>query len=369
MSGCMWSFAVRWRIHQEQRVATFQWVNKDGQLRTLYPDPQMVRDVSTDAFPAPAYVNDIADPDVAAAGGQPGSGAGADKTFNWPYHTLVYLKPLFDAEREVGWSAARIMRHSHQQAHVWRSYVFQAAEHWAQMTTAGTAPVAFAASGEPLGQGVPASITVPDDASHMGNMHLMQTFNTFVPELNLKQQEAVKMAAFAPLMLLTGAAGCGKTYATKAIVHLWRQQGKTVMLCAPTGRAAQRLQEMVGGQGGTACEAKTVHRLLGYQPRQGKAQDPQGGGAGGEVPGTQQQQQQQQPQSGGAGSTVTGGPGAKAGGEGVVAAVPLSASKVAGGLELLDQGVFKFNANNKLPAHAGEGLGVGGLEAGEGEGH
>jgi hypothetical protein len=36
------------------------------------------------------------------------------------------------------------------------------------------------------------------------------------------QMEAVRLAAAAPIMLLTGAAGCGKTFTTKSIVKLWR---------------------------------------------------------------------------------------------------------------------------------------------------
>lgn len=70
------------------------------------------------------------------------------------------------------------------------------------------------------------------------------------------------MAEHAPVMLLTGAAGCGKTFVTKAIVGLWRHQGKRVLMCAPTGRAAQRLQEVVNDP---ELQASTVHRLLQYK--------------------------------------------------------------------------------------------------------
>lgn len=43
-------------------------------------------------------------------------------------------------------------------------------------------------------------------------------------------------------MLLTGDAGCGKTLTTREVVRHWLGRGKRVMMCAPTGRAAQRLQ-------------------------------------------------------------------------------------------------------------------------------
>jgi hypothetical protein len=50
---------------------------------------------------------------------------------------------------------------------------------------------------------------------------------------------------------------CGKTFATRAVVHYWAAQGKAVAIAAPTGRAAQRLQEIVGLPG---VEASTIHR-------------------------------------------------------------------------------------------------------------
>jgi exodeoxyribonuclease V alpha subunit len=61
--------------------------------------------------------------------------------------------------------------------------------------------------------------------------------------------------------VLTGGPGCGKTFTTKTIVALWRAMGKSIVLAAPTGRAAQRLAEMSGR------EAKTIHRLLAFDPK------------------------------------------------------------------------------------------------------
>lgn len=72
------------------------------------------------------------------------------------------------------------------------------------------------------------------------------------------QKRAIVSAAGEPILLLTGGPGCGKTYATKMIVQLWKAMGKRVALCAPTGRAAQRLAEISG------FPASTVHRLLQY---------------------------------------------------------------------------------------------------------
>ncbi|RCJ41998.1 exodeoxyribonuclease V subunit alpha [Nostoc minutum NIES-26] len=80
-------------------------------------------------------------------------------------------------------------------------------------------------------------------------------------QLSPQQQQAVEMAAYSPIMVLTGGPGVGKTFTTHTIVSLWKAMGKSIALAAPTGRAAQRLAEMTG------LEAKTIHRLLEFDPR------------------------------------------------------------------------------------------------------
>jgi exodeoxyribonuclease V alpha subunit len=79
--------------------------------------------------------------------------------------------------------------------------------------------------------------------------------------LSEEQRQAVELAASSRLMILTGGPGCGKTFTTKTIVALWKAMGKSILLAAPTGRAAQRLAEMTGH------EAKTIHRLLAFDPK------------------------------------------------------------------------------------------------------
>jgi exodeoxyribonuclease V alpha subunit len=80
-------------------------------------------------------------------------------------------------------------------------------------------------------------------------------------QLSEQQQQAVEMAAYSRVMILTGGPGVGKTFTTHTIVSLWKAMGKSIALAAPTGRAAQRLGEMTG------LEAKTIHRLLEFDPR------------------------------------------------------------------------------------------------------
>lgn len=78
--------------------------------------------------------------------------------------------------------------------------------------------------------------------------------------LSAQQRQAVETAASQRLLILTGGPGTGKTFTTRTIVALWKAMGKEIALASPTGRAAQRLSEMTGQ------EAKTIHRLLEFDP-------------------------------------------------------------------------------------------------------
>ena len=78
-----------------------------------------------------------------------------------------------------------------------------------------------------------------------------------------QQQAAVKMALTEKVSILTGGPGTGKTTIIKSIIQLLQAKQRTVLLCAPTGRAAKRLSETTG------LEAKTIHRLLEFKPAEG----------------------------------------------------------------------------------------------------
>ncbi len=77
--------------------------------------------------------------------------------------------------------------------------------------------------------------------------------------LSEEQIDAVCSIAGCGCSILTGGPGCGKTTTTRMLVELFRAMGRSVMLAAPTGRAAQRMGEVIG------VEAKTIHRLLEFQ--------------------------------------------------------------------------------------------------------
>lgn len=55
------------------------------------------------------------------------------------------------------------------------------------------------------------------------------------------QREAVLQASDAPVLILTGGPGCGKTTATATIVRLWRAMNRRIGLAAPTGPGRCRL--------------------------------------------------------------------------------------------------------------------------------
>ena len=77
--------------------------------------------------------------------------------------------------------------------------------------------------------------------------------------LSDEQKEAAIGVACETFSVLTGGPGCGKTTTTLVIVKLLEAMGLRVMLAAPTGRAAQRMSEVIGK------ESKTIHRLLVWQ--------------------------------------------------------------------------------------------------------
>ena len=82
-------------------------------------------------------------------------------------------------------------------------------------------------------------------------------------ELARRQEEAVLLAATSKVLIITGGPGTGKTTLITAILRIFQQMKLRVLLAAPTGRAAKRMNEATG------WEAKTIHRLLEYSPRKG----------------------------------------------------------------------------------------------------
>lgn len=80
-------------------------------------------------------------------------------------------------------------------------------------------------------------------------------------KLSDEQKQSICGMATHHQSVLTGGPGCGKTTTLQAFVSMYRSMGKRVLCCAPTGKAARRMEEVIG------VPAKTIHRLLEYDPQ------------------------------------------------------------------------------------------------------
>jgi len=77
------------------------------------------------------------------------------------------------------------------------------------------------------------------------------------------QRQAIRESLERKILVITGGPGTGKTTIIRAIVDVFRKWGREVLLAAPTGRAAKRLTEATGR------DARTIHRVLEFQPKKG----------------------------------------------------------------------------------------------------
>lgn len=84
-------------------------------------------------------------------------------------------------------------------------------------------------------------------------------------ELHISQAQAVHSAVNNGVSVITGGPGTGKTTILKCIIQILKRAGATLLLTAPTGRAAKRLSEAAGE------EAKTIHRALGAEFAEGRS--------------------------------------------------------------------------------------------------
>ncbi|MCL5103109.1 MAG: AAA family ATPase [Armatimonadetes bacterium] len=90
------------------------------------------------------------------------------------------------------------------------------------------------------------------------NPHALSDASPPNAKLNLRQTQAVNAATNHSISLICGSAGSGKTFSISAIAEIYEEDDLSVVLCAPTGKAAKRIEESTGRP------AQTIHRLLGF---------------------------------------------------------------------------------------------------------
>ena len=82
-------------------------------------------------------------------------------------------------------------------------------------------------------------------------------------KFNELQRKAINLSLESNIMILTGGPGTGKTTALLGIIQILKSLGMHIGAAAPTGKAAKRMTEVTG------LNAKTIHRLLIYNPYSG----------------------------------------------------------------------------------------------------
>ncbi|MDQ1256581.1 MAG: exodeoxyribonuclease alpha subunit [Candidatus Hydrogenedentes bacterium] len=76
------------------------------------------------------------------------------------------------------------------------------------------------------------------------------------------QREALAKAATSKMLVITGGPGTGKTTVINSLIAVFEKKNVSILLAAPTGRAAKRMENA------TKRAAKTIHRLLEWSPKE-----------------------------------------------------------------------------------------------------
>ncbi|HKA33750.1 MAG TPA: ATP-dependent RecD-like DNA helicase [Candidatus Binatia bacterium] len=102
------------------------------------------------------------------------------------------------------------------------------------------------------------------------NLTSLQRFESASVLLEPEQRDAITHALSQKMLVITGGPGTGKTTLLIALLKILKRAEVSFALAAPTGRAAKRMAELSGE------EARTIHRLLEYNPHEGGFQRDEG---------------------------------------------------------------------------------------------
>jgi exodeoxyribonuclease V alpha subunit len=155
--------------------------------------------------------------------------------------TRVYPQELYRAERRV----AAAIRHLLSAPSCLKEKGFKGK----RLNDSGSVGTALIRDREDIG-----SLDLSNPAS-------LELFNPSTFSLEEEQREAVLQALRHKVLVITGGPGTGKTTLLTSLLAIFRHSKVSFALAAPTGRAAKRMGEMAGE------EARTIHRLLEYSPR------------------------------------------------------------------------------------------------------
>lgn len=108
-----------------------------------------------------------------------------------------------------------------------------------------------------------AILSVPVHGKETDPEHLTrQILKKLALKPSIEQLDVLRAIFSHRAVIITGGPGTGKTTLIRSINAVFENEGKKIVLAAPTGRAARRLSEITGR------DATTIHRLLGYNFRQ-----------------------------------------------------------------------------------------------------
>ena len=106
---------------------------------------------------------------------------------------------------------------------------------------------------------IKALLSMPASAARVDEEEILEeVLSSLAVKLSDEQLTAVSKILEQPMAVITGGPGTGKTTLVRALCHLFKRQRLSMVLAAPTGRAARRLSEVTGKK------ASTLHKLLGY---------------------------------------------------------------------------------------------------------